>query len=132
MFHLLFIRLHAEDISPTLIRTEAEKCGIRVHKDGSTLRSVQKKGLYYHGSKKGDISSGIYSQLVIPSNLRSKIMKIAHDRIMTGHLGIHTRQIESEETRKYTKMSYLSEIETDVDGIGKTHISAETELHFPI
>ena len=126
------IRLHAEDISPTLIRTEAEKSDIRVHKDGSTLRGVQKKGLYYHGSKKGDISSCNYSQLVIPSKLRSEIMKIAHDRIMTGHLGIYTRQLESEDTSKNTKMSCLSEIETDLDDIGKTHISAETELHFPI
>ena len=59
-------------------------------------------------------------------------MKIANDRIMTGHLGIHTRQIESKDTSKNTKMSCLSEIETDVDGTGKTHIGAETELHFPI
>ena len=29
-------------------------------------------------------------------------------------------------------MSCLSEIETDVDDISKTHISAEAELHFPI
>ena len=126
------VRLHAEDIFPTLIRTEAEKSDIRVHKDGSTLRGVQKKGLNNHVSKKGDITSCIYSQLVIPSKLRSEIMKIVHDRIMTGHLGIHTIQIESEDTSKNTKMSCLSEIETDVDDIGKTHISAEIELHFPI
>ena len=29
-------------------------------------------------------------------------------------------------------MSCLSELETDVDNIGKTHISAERELHFHI
>ena len=29
-------------------------------------------------------------------------------------------------------MTCLSELETDVDNTGKTHISAETELHFPI
>ena len=34
------VRLHAEDISPTLIRTEGKKSDIRVHKDGSTLRCV--------------------------------------------------------------------------------------------
>ena len=126
------VRLQAEDISLTLIRTKVENSDIRVHKDGSKLRYVQKKGLCYHESKKGDISSCIYSQLVIPSKLRSEILKIAHDRIMTGHLGSHTRQIESKDTSKNTKMSCLSEIETDVDGISKTHISVETELHFPI
>ena len=59
-------------------------------------------------------------------------MKNDHDRIMTGHLGTYTRQLESEDTSKNTKMSCLSEIETDVDDIGKTHINAETELHFHI
>ena len=29
-------------------------------------------------------------------------------------------------------MSCLSELESDVDNIGKAHIGAETELHFPI
>ena len=101
-------------------------------KVGSTLRYVQKKGLYYYESKKGDVMSCAYSQLVIPSKLRREILKQAHDRIMTENLGIQTRQMESEVTDKNTKVSCLSELESDVDNTGNTHISAETELHFPI
>ena len=40
--------------------------------------------------------------------------------------------MESEDTSKNTKVSCLSEIETDFGGISKTHISVETKLHFPI
>ena len=79
------VRLQAEDISLNLTRTEAEKSDIRVHKDGSALRYVHKKGLCYREFKKGDKSSCIYYQLVIPSKLRSEILKIAHDKIMNGH-----------------------------------------------
>ena len=73
-----------------------------------------------------------YSQLVIPSKLRTEILKQAHDRIMTENIGIRTRQMESEVTDKNTTVSCLSELESDVDNTGKTHISAEAELHFPI
>ena len=38
------VRLHAVAIPLTLFRTETEKSDIRVHKDGSTLRCVQKMG----------------------------------------------------------------------------------------
>ena len=48
------VSLQAEYTSLTLIRAETEKSYIRVVKDGSTLRYVKKRGLYYHESKKDD------------------------------------------------------------------------------
>ena len=41
------IRLQAQDDTLTFIRTEAEKSDVKVGKDGSTVRYVQKNGLYY-------------------------------------------------------------------------------------
>ena len=61
------VRLHTEGTFLTLIRAEAEKSDIRVVKDGSTVRYVPKKELYYHEFKKGDKMSCVNSQLVKPS-----------------------------------------------------------------
>ena len=38
--------------------------------------------------KKSNKSERIYNQLVVPSNLRGEVLKIAHDGVMSGHLGI--------------------------------------------
>ena len=82
------VRLQAEDASLDFIRTQADKGDVKMSKDGSTVRYVQKRGLYYREFKKGDTVGRVYSQLVIPSKLRVEVLKIAHDGIMAGHLGI--------------------------------------------
>ena len=49
---------------------------------------------------------------------------------MTGHLGIHTRQIESKDTSKNTKAACLSELKTSVDNIGKTHLLGKGDSQY--
>ena len=82
------VRSQAEDYTLTFIRTEAERGDVKVGKDGSTVRYVQKNGLYYREFNKGDKHGHVYSQLVLPSKLIIEILKLAHDGIMAGHLGI--------------------------------------------
>ena len=81
-------RLQDEDDSLRYIRNQTEKGETKVEKDGSTVRYIQKKGLYYREFKKGDRIARVYTQLLVPTKLRDEVLKIAHDGIMAGHLGI--------------------------------------------
>lgn len=46
-------------------------------------------GLIYRMFQSPQIANGkLYKQLVVPSNMRNQVMKLAHDTIFAGHQGI--------------------------------------------
>ncbi|XP_062601794.1 uncharacterized protein LOC134263457 [Saccostrea cucullata] len=52
-----------------------------------TWFSVERGLLYRHHYSKKVSDDELYKQLVVPESLRQKVMKIAHDSILGGHLG---------------------------------------------
>ena len=61
---------------------------MRVDKTGSTVEYIQRNGLYYRKFSALGTGGRVFEQLIIPSEIRKGVLKIAHDGIMSVHLGI--------------------------------------------
>ena len=74
------IRLYQEsDETLSEIRNMESTGETKVCKDGSKVKYVIKKDLYYRQYSKAGGNTEIIKQLVIPQKLRSDVLKIAHD-----------------------------------------------------
>ena len=83
------IRLYQEsDETLSEIRNMESTGETKVCKDGSMVKYVIKKNLYYRQYSKAGGNAEIIKQLVVPKQLRSDVLKIAHDGVMSGHFGI--------------------------------------------
>ena len=83
------IRLYKEsDETLSEIRNMESTGETKVCKDGSMVKYVIKKNLYYRQYSKAGGNTKIIKQLVVPKQLRSDVLKIAHDGVMSGHFGI--------------------------------------------
>ena len=83
------IRLYQEsDETLSEIRNMESTRETKVCKDGSMVKYVIKKNLYYRQYSKAGGITEIIKQSVVPQKLRSDVLKIAHDGVMSGHVGI--------------------------------------------
>ena len=82
------IELQSEDTSLSYIKNQAQTGEVKILKDGSSIHYTSKDGLLYRVFKKAGNIEHKYNQLVVPTKLRTEVLKIAHDGIMSGHLGI--------------------------------------------
>ena len=82
------VSLQAEDSSLAYIKDKAVSAEVKLAKNGSSVQYIQKKGLYYRQYKAAGNNGREYNQLIVPAKLRGDVLKIAHDGIMSGHLGI--------------------------------------------
>ena len=81
------VSLQAEDSSLAYIKDKAVSAEVKLAKNGSSVQYIQKKGLYYRQYKAAGNNGREYNQLIVPAKLRGDVLKIAHDGIMSGHLG---------------------------------------------
>ncbi|XP_069138991.1 uncharacterized protein [Argopecten irradians] len=77
-----------EDDSLTHIRELVRKGDVKERQDGGTSRFFLRRGIVYRKFSSPCIGNGrTYNQLVVPKKYRGTVMKLAHDTIMSGHLG---------------------------------------------
>ncbi|XP_069138852.1 uncharacterized protein [Argopecten irradians] len=77
-----------EDDSLTHIRELVIKGDVKERQDGGTSRFFLRRGIVYRKFSSPCIGNGrTYNQLVVPKKYRGTVMKLAHDTIMSGHLG---------------------------------------------
>ena len=70
-------------------RTLSETGDIKALKDGGTAKVVLRNGLLYREFSSPRVSNGkVFRQLVVPEKYRVQVMKLAHESIMAGHLGV--------------------------------------------
>ena len=82
------IELQSGDVSLSYIRNQAQTGEVKTSRDGSSIQYVRKNGLYYRVFQKLGKFERKYNQLLVPEKLQNEVLKIAHDGIMSGHLGI--------------------------------------------
>ena len=82
------IALQRSDKSLEFIREKAASNEVKVSKDGSSVQYIQKNGLFYRRYKSLRKNEKVFTQLVVPMELRKEVLRIAHDGIMSGHLGV--------------------------------------------
>ncbi|XP_061171098.1 uncharacterized protein LOC133180643 [Saccostrea echinata] len=77
-----------EDPTLTKIRDYAEHNTVHQKKNGK-VKWYKKNGLLYREFVANDDSvNKVFSQLVVPEKFRALVMKLAHDSLLAGHLGI--------------------------------------------
>lgn len=78
------IRAQGEDESLHKIRQLAEQPA----DESSKVRFFRKNGILYRSFQSPTVENNKkISQLIVPKPLRNKVMSLAHDSLMTGHLG---------------------------------------------
>ncbi|XP_069109726.1 uncharacterized protein [Argopecten irradians] len=81
-------RLQQEDPSLRKIRTFVET-GDVFEKPGITSSYYERHGVVYRKFKSDKVSGGKeFRQVVVPEKLRTKVISMAHESILSGHLGI--------------------------------------------
>ncbi len=82
-----FKEAQAHDVTLTSVRNNAKDGTVRSSKNGNKSKFAYRKDLLYRNFE--SIGSGrMYHQLVVPKTLRTTVMKVAHESIMAGHLGV--------------------------------------------
>ena len=82
------VSLQAADKSLSFIRDKAGSGEVKISKDGSSVQYIQKNRLCYRKYRSSKKTEKVYTQLVVPMQLRKEVLRIAHDGIMSGHLGV--------------------------------------------
>jgi len=80
----------AQVTDETLVKVrEKAKAGEKnVSKKGAEIWFGEKNGLHYRYFKSNKVENGkLFKQLVVPKDVRSQVLKLAHDSLMAGHLG---------------------------------------------
>ena len=70
------------------LRLKASSGEVLKCKNGSSVQYVMKNGMYYRKFICSGENPNIYSQLLVPRDLRSGVLHTAHDGVMSGHFGI--------------------------------------------
>lgn len=81
--------VEAQQNDPTLakVRTLVQSGNTIAHHNGK-VKWVEKKKLMYREFMSTSVENGkVYCQLVVPESYRERVMKLAHESIMSGHMG---------------------------------------------
>ncbi|XP_062602901.1 uncharacterized protein LOC134264647 [Saccostrea cucullata] len=71
------------------LRDTAEKGIVKQFSDGGSSKIYFRKQLLYREFSSPRVSNGkVFRQLIIPKQYRDMVMKLAHESIMAGHLGV--------------------------------------------
>ncbi len=81
-----FKQEQASDVTLTSVRTRAADGTRRISKNGNVTTFFYHKDLLYRSFESAG-SGRTFRQVVVPSKLRQTVMKVAHESIMSGHLG---------------------------------------------
>ncbi|XP_060070207.1 uncharacterized protein LOC132550192 [Ylistrum balloti] len=82
-------RQQQNDPSLEKVRTFAEKGDVFEKKPGILSSYYERKGILYRRFKSEKFAGGKeFKQVVVPDKLRVRVMKMAHESILAGHLGI--------------------------------------------
>jgi hypothetical protein len=77
-----------EDVSLNKLRQSADEGTVKDRVKGGTSKFIYKKGLLYREFSSPRVESGkLFTQLVVPETYRSKVLHLAHESLMSGHLG---------------------------------------------
>ena len=75
------IQLQEEDSSPSKY-TKKEAPLVR---NGKEISHVKRKGILYRFTRKVDSEEEL-KQILVPKDLRKKVIEVAHDTMLTGHM----------------------------------------------
>ena len=78
------IQLQGED--PFLLKYMTKEAPLA--KNGKEISHVKKKGILYRITKKIDVEKEELKQILVPKDLRKKVMEVAHDTMLAGHMGV--------------------------------------------
>ncbi|XP_071485282.1 uncharacterized protein [Diadema antillarum] len=81
------IKAQADDTSLAPMKRLAETGEVKVRRHGSSSRLLYKKGVLYREYVEATPGSDTVLQVVVPGKLRDRVLKLAHESILGGHLG---------------------------------------------
>lgn len=71
------------------LRTLAKDNSEKSYKDGGKTKIYERNNIMYRDFTSPKCSNGkVFQQLIVPKKYRNAVMKLAHETIMAGHLGI--------------------------------------------
>ena len=82
------IQAQAEDVSLSSSRKFAETEEKKTSRQGNTSRFFYKKGILYREYVDSQPGTDTYLQIVVPVKFRQQVLKLAHESILGGHLGV--------------------------------------------
>ena len=62
-------------------------------RNGKTISRVKRKGILYYITKKSDVEKEKLKQILVSKDLRKKVMEVAHDTTLAGHMGVKKTKI---------------------------------------
>jgi len=77
-----------EDSTLESLRSQVGRGEKRTYENGGEAWFEKKGGIIYRFYRKADTIGGIVRQLVVPEMYRKHVLRIGHDNLMSGHLGI--------------------------------------------
>ena len=57
-------------------------------KNRKEISHVKRKGILYRITKRVNVEKEELKQILVPKDLRKKVMKVAHDTMLAGHMGV--------------------------------------------
>ena len=78
------IKLQGED--PSLLKYVTMEAPLV--KNGREISYIKRKGILYRITKNIDVGEKELKQILVPKDLRKKVMEIAHDTMLAGHMGV--------------------------------------------
>ena len=78
------IKLQGED--PSLLKYVTMEATLV--KNGREISYIKRKGILYRITKNIDVGEKELKQILVPKDLRKKVMEIAHDTMLAGHMGV--------------------------------------------
>ena len=57
-------------------------------KNEKEISHVKRKGIFYRITKRVDVEKKELKQILVPKDLRKKVMEVAHDTMLAGHMGV--------------------------------------------
>ncbi|XP_038054655.1 uncharacterized protein LOC119726874 [Patiria miniata] len=83
-----FAKAQKDDVSLEKIWKFAEEGSVRKTGIANEIKFVKKKDMLVREFTSPNVEKGrLFKQLVVPSKYREQVMKVAHDSVMSGHLG---------------------------------------------
>ena len=61
-------------------------------KNKKEINLVKRKGILYRITKKIDVDKEELKQILVPKDLRKKVMEVAHDTMLAGHIGVKKKE----------------------------------------
>lgn len=84
-----FIKEQQTDTTLDKFRTLAKKQPVKTYSDGGSTKIYERNNLLYREFSSLKVSNGkLFHQLIVPKKYRHFVMKLAHETLMAGHLGV--------------------------------------------